>query len=323
MIEKIKSIEFLKNCDLRTIPESILLEKIEIIIDGHLTSMALYHPGNILYRGIKFDHKPELYNDIIYPPKHLATLNRASGENEQMFYCSNLKKAPFYELFVNIGDKLVLSTWTLNKHATFNNIGYSKTNLTNLGSIRDSPFMSTEYKELSNKQSFDLISDYLGELFCKKILPEENYYYKLTNAIAKKHFNARPKDYNNPIKLDSNSLPIDLNKKDFTLNNFPGLTYPTIQNDGIADNFVILKEAIDDNILEFNKVEYIEIVDIINNQYKYKIIDIAFEIKNSKIEWKKLDKQWHLYDDTEEINFVEENGLFLAFTPFGDLIDPI
>lgn len=316
LIDQNKSIEFLKTCDLRTVSEESLFENLKILLTGQRINTLLYNPGEFLYRGIAFSNKPEYYADLIYPPIDKARQNRASGKNEQMFYCSNLKKAPFYELFVNIGDRLVLTTWCLNKSVTLNNIGYTKTNLQSFSSQR--AFSTVDVDD-------NFVANEIGALFCKKVTSEESHYYNLTNAIAKKYLFADviTKNYNvTPIfELSPNS---ELHKNEYNSSQqFPGIVYPTIHNDGIADNFAIKKQAIDDGIIKFEKAEYIEIVDVKDNMYKYKIIDIASEIIDSKIDWKNLKREWYLYDDTDDINFVFENGSYNAYTAFGDLLEPI
>ena len=319
-----KCVEFLKTCDLKAVSEDLLFKNLEVLLTGITINAIRYNSELILYRGIEFSNKPIFYSELIYPPKDKAKQNRASGKDEQMFYCSNLKKAPFYELFVQAGDKLVLSTWSLKKQALFNNIGYTKSNLKLLGSDREVKDGS-HLNNIPSKEVNVFIENIIGELFCKKILPAENYYYNLTNAIAKKFLFAdvMTKNYKTDLIFGPSS---DYEFHDNEYNEsqqFPGLVYPTIQNDGIADNFAIKREAIDDNILQFEKAEYIEVADIKDNKYKYKIIDIAFEIKDSKIEWKNLNKQWFLFDETDEINFVEENGIFEAYSSNGDLLESV
>jgi hypothetical protein len=315
-IDQKNSLEFLKTCDLTTTSTDALNENLKTLMTGQQINVIMYNPGLVLYRGIPFAKKPENYIDLIYPPIDKAKLNRASGENEQMFYCSNIKKPPFYELCVQVGDRLVLSTWYLKKKSTFNNIGYTKKNLEAFGAERKFSTVNVEDNFMANE---------LGEIFCKAVLPDESHYYKLTNAIAKKYLFADviTRNYNTNPPFDKSDSTAN-NEDDFnTPQQFPGIVYPTIRNEAIGDNFAIKKETIDDEILDFHKVEYIEIVDIKTNRYRYKIIDFASEIINSKIQWLDINQHWHVFDDTDEINICSDNGIFEAYTSDGNLIEPI
>ncbi len=311
-----KSLVFLKTCDLTTVTTDTLNENLKTLLTGQKINVLMYDPGLVLYRSIPFEKKPENYKDLIYPPTDKAKLNRASEENEQMFYCSNIKKAPFYELYVQVGDRLVLSTWSLKKKSVFNNIGYTKKNLETFEAERK--FSTVDVEE-------NFIANELGEIFCRAVSTDELYYYKLTNAIAKKFLFAEviTRNYNITPLFDKSEGSTKY-EADFNIpQQFPGIVYPTIHNERIGDNFAIKKEAIDDGILELHQIEYIEIVDIKENRYKYKIIDFASEVIDSRINWLNINQNWHVFDDTDEINICCEDGIFEAFTSDGDLIAPI
>lgn len=314
-IDQRKSLEFLKTCDLTTVSIESLNENLKTLLTGQSINTLRYNPGLVLYRGIIFATKPETYPDLIYPPIDKAKQNRASMEGEQMFYCSNIKKAPFYELCAQKGDRLVLSTWYLRRESTFNNIGYTKRNLETFES--DRKFSTVEVLD-------DVIATELGAIFCKGVTQDESIYYKLTNAIAKKYLFADvlTKDYKvTPLFAQSDSSYNEETDSNVA-QEFPGLVYPTIRNDGIGDNFAIKKEAIDDDILELHRVEYVEIVDIKDNRYEYKILDFASDINDSKINWLNVDRHWRVFDDADEINICHEDEEFEAFTSDGDLIEP-
>lgn len=97
--EKKDAVNFLLSCDLATISNATLKEYILIILERYTHIATHFHPGLILYRGVKYESKPLSYSQLIYPPKRFATIGRANEDGEQMFYCTSLKKAPFSNFF--------------------------------------------------------------------------------------------------------------------------------------------------------------------------------------------------------------------------------
>jgi hypothetical protein len=174
-----------------------------------------------------------------------------------------------------------------------NNVGYTESNFVSLGAARKIPVDQVELKDI-NIQDNKIIADFLAKTFCKKLTDDEKLYYKLTIAIAKMHIR----------------------------NNFHGLLYPTIQYSANADNIVLTKDAIDNNYLQLRQVEFAEILNVKDNRYCYKILDIAEEISGNLINWKNLNKTWTVYDDSDEIYFTDEFGSLEAYNYNGDIIQP-
>jgi len=288
------AIEQLSTIDIKNATIEQLQAYFQQIINGYSVAAINFNPGLLLYRGILFSEKPSLYENIIYPPKDKAKLNRASIEGKQMFYAASSKKTVFYELDVKPGDKLILSRWVTNNNLLFNNVGYTKSNFEELSSSR-LPF---EYNDPHNNETNELIANYLAKSFCQPISEIDNHLYKRTIAIAKIHLNQ-----------------VNDNK-------FSGLFYPTVRLHAEEDNFAIDKETIDKGLLDVEGIEFIEVLDKLENRYKYRIIDIADNIKNGNINWKNLNKHWSVYDDSDELVFVEESGHIIAYNSNGDIINP-
>lgn len=292
--EKLELINQLEQLDLNNCTDEFLLEYLNPIFKGYAVNALQFERGLLLFRAIRYQYKPDFYRDLIYPPKHLAKINRASYEGEQMFYCSTLKKAPFYELSLVKGDKIALSTWTVEKPIFCNNVGYTASNFVNLGAAREIPFMPIEELKHVDPQDNKVIADFLARTFCKKITDEEKLHYKLTIAIAKKHIRDK----------------------------FNGLLYPTIQYSANADNISLTKNVIDQNYLHLQQVEFAEILEVKDNRYCYKILDIADELSGDLINWKNLNKTWTVYDDSDDLYFTDEFGNFQAYNSNGDIIHP-
>ena len=181
--DKKSIIEQIEMADLSNLSVIEIKEMINSLITDCFLGLFLFDPGLIFYRGIKYDTKPMNFADIIYPPREKAKMNRASDENEQMFYCASAKKVPFYELFVNKGDKLVLTTWYLNKPILVNNIGYAESSLDLLKSNRKIDFETTANGR-RRSEADQLVYDYLSNKFCQVNINDNKSIYKLTIAIA-------------------------------------------------------------------------------------------------------------------------------------------
>lgn len=293
--EKISLIKELNAIDLATCSVDFLIDFINPIITGYTVNTYTFLPDNILYRGIKYETKPSDYHDLIYPPKNSTILNRANLEGEQMFYCATNKKAPFYELGLKKGDRIALTTWSLVKPICCNNVGYTKSNFDSLGAKREVPVEPIEKPWKLDIKENKIIAEFLAQAFCKSHFQGNLDYYKLTNAIAKKHI----------------------------ASDFHGLLYPTIQYSANADNMALTKKTIDSHYLRIEQVEYIEVDKIINNKYAYKILDISKEIINDKINWMNTDKSWIVSDEDDDVYFTDEFGALEAYDSEGNLIPPI
>jgi hypothetical protein len=322
-IEKRDSIEFLQSSDVAAISDEALFNHVKTLFTDYSIVVAHTNPGLFLYRGIKYDDKPNNWDQLIYPPNRLAKTNRANSAGQPMFYCSTLKKSVFYELFARTTDRLVITTWILAKQALFANIGYTTTNLTRLGTTRQRPFNKKALDDLEQNDGDLMTTEFLGSVFCKTVLPGKESFYRLTSAISNMYINQQVimgTDFYTP----DNSVDIfpqhPRGHKDDQ--EFPGIQYPTIRNNGMEDNFAIKPAAIDSHLLELERVEYVEIGNMLGDKYQYKLLDIAFSLNGSKINWLNLNKTWCFSEDQDDIVFISEDNQVKAYTSDGDVIDP-
>jgi hypothetical protein len=284
--------------------ENTTIEEIMVLIGELLnehTLITFFTSDLVLYRGIQYSYKPKNYEALIYPPKDKAKLNRASIKGEQVFYASTKKKAVFYELGAKPDDTFVLSTWMIALPLLISNIGYTSENLEELGAQDKTPLYNSEdsIHKIKDKTEYDIISNYLSKTFSQPIRDEK--IYNLTIAIARRLIGE--------VVFKTGS---DLLKE------FDGLMYPTIKYNANADNVVLRKNAIDFNKLSIDRVEYIKIIDCIDNKYRYKILDVSDSIDDNLIVWKDLSSTWTVSDESDDIYF--ENNK--AFTELGDEIQP-
>lgn len=247
--------------------------KLNLLFTGYTLSSLSFNPGFFIYRGIKYDAKPILFSYLSYPPVHKAKMGRANRVGVPVFYCATEKNVPFFELNAKPGERLVISEWALQTDLLVNNVGYTEPVFVDLNSIR--PVPNFHPNDMLNEEVLHqgdiLVQNFLAKTFSQKISDDDFYLYNITNAIAEKHFS----------EGDT-----------FEYAKFKGLMYPTIRMEANADNLALTQLAIDKDFLKFEKVEYVEVINLNDNIYTYKILDVAFKINAEEIQWKNLNSNW-------------------------------
>src|ERR1035437_124146 len=296
--QKIETIAKIKSLDLTKVEYFEIEEHLKIIFNRHFLKSQITDQSWVLYRVIKFQKKPLRYCDIIYPPIDKAKINRASNSREQMFYCTTNKKAIFYELEVQPGDTLIISTWVSQQPLLLSHIGYTESNLKDLSASDSTPLFNPG-KEQYNNEEIQYIDDFLSKTFCQPI--KDITTYKLTISIAK-------------------YLLSDINGNNFiNYNGFDGLFYPTIRFNANANNIALKPYVIDQKKLSFDRVEFIEIIEYKDDKYKYKIKDIGESTSEDLLLWKNLQHSWTVDDESDELYFVDD----VAYNALGEIIPPV
>ena len=294
--EKIEIINSIKSLHLQNISIDEIIFLLNKLMGGY--AIRLFIRSNLVfYRGIAYSPKPNFYQDLIYPPINKARVNRANDEGEQFFYGATKKKAVFYELVAKPGDTFVISTWVTSENLLLSNVGYTTENLKTLGADDTTPFDNESGLATSKDQN--MVADFLARTFSQAILDEN--IYKLTISIARM-FLGKVNDFH--------SIPI--------LNEIDGVLYPTIKYNANANNIVLKKKSVDTGKVILDRIEFIEIVDCIDNKYQYKIIDVSEGVKDDIIQWNNLQDSWTINDEVEDIYFVDKK----AFNEAGDEIEP-
>lgn len=295
MIEKQEAISRLEAMDINIADAQEIHRLLNVIFSNLRVATIVANENWILYRGIKYDSKPNFFDDIIYPPVSKAKANRASITGESMFYCATQKKAVFYELEdVKQGDKILIGNWVCSAPLLLNHLGFTDEVFQGINADEDNPLNNFKSSEVDSESQF--IHNYLSRKFCAKIV--NNNMYKLTSAIAK--FFLGDIYGNNIVNFST----------------FDGLFYPTIRLNANAMNIALKPYCITQGKVMFEKAEYIEILG--NNQgvYEYKILDIAFRCKDSLIIWENLEHTWTLNDNSRDIYFVDGR----AYDETGEII---
>lgn len=302
--EQIKSL-LETNLDEVTIEE--LCKKIEVINQGHISSMVTLMPGMEFFRGIIYEEKPKFWEDLIYPPRGKAIMNRVNEKGQSMFYCGTMKQVGLYEINAKPGDKVVLTTWLLTQQMGFLHIGYSTKQIADLIEAHSFFGPKASNREAPESELSNVTDQFLRENFCKKIEKENENLKKLTIAIARCRMGL--KDFVEGEESYKQTLY--------------GLFYPTTKLTTEADNFAFMPEMIDSAKIICDLVEWIEIVEIDANSFSYKILDIALGFdKENRIVWENLKKNYSINNKSEPFYFANPFEETQAFLNDGTVFQP-
>ncbi len=258
-------------------------ELLKLLFTGYALSTPFFDPGLILFRGIKYSDKPLNISFLSYR-KVGAAQGRANRKNEPLFYCATMREIPFFELDAKPGDKLVISKWKTTKPLPVNNIGYTEEVFNELNSNRENQKWNKNEKlhqEVVNEENI-IVQNFLASRFSQLVPKDNTELYKLTIAIAEKHYVA------------------DI---------FQGLLYPTISMKANGDNFAIRPLFIENGGLEFLEAEWIEVTKKYDFKYDINVLDWANSVSETgDVEWKGRLPQWTI-PEADELFFSVENGV--------------
>ena len=278
-------IEEIRRLDLKVVDIDIIKKKLKPLFVGYTLRAPIYEPGLKLYRGRVCNEKLNNTKYITYPPAKLITkYQRVNRPGQSVFYCCAGRRVPFFECFVKTGDKLILSQWKTVSRLLVNNIGYLNDNI-----------MGLQPKSLDElKEANILIRNFIDEEFTKNVNEGEEYLYKITIALAEKHF--------------SDDI-------------FNGLLYPSIAIKGRSDNLALKPHYVDKNLM-IERVEFIQIISVKGFEYKIKVLDLATSFgKDGSIEWKGHPGRWYLKKKGVELILAVENGRWVARDKEGNIIE--
>ncbi len=281
------------------------IEEIKEILRPLFTGYTLNSPmlsaGLDFYRGVMYNTKPDSISFLSYPPQELAKENRASRKNHPFFYSATSREVPIFELGLVEGDTFVLSRWKTKKELLVNNIGYTDENFKTLNSNRESPKWNNGDNHTATKNELNTyVQNYLAKAFSQIISKSNPNLYKLTIAIAEKHYSE-----------DENSNVL-----------FGGILYPTIPMNANGDNLVIRQSFVDEGNLEFMEAEWIKVKNMHDFKFDVDVLDWANSISSTGIiEWKGRIQLWDIFPD-EGFYFAIENGRQIGKNRYGETIQP-
>lgn len=273
----LKSINRVRGFDLSvTDIESLRGEVRGLLPDNYVAVGRLIQPGTDFYRIVAYDSMPSRVDQISYPPTNVARSHgRCNRAGTSVFYCSNSRVAPHYEVDLKKGDRYVLSQWRSNQPMYVLLAGYTYSSVLQMGSDR----LPASYIPEQQSPLQSLFTEFLASEITKNVPPGREDEYKLTIAFAENQFES----------TISNSASLG------------ALMYPTIPMKGNADNFVLRPSVVDEK-LKLIEVAYHEITDINDGQLSTTEVDFACTTSSDGLlEWKGRQGQWKPDRPTNEI----------------------
>lgn len=286
----------LKQIDLELANIDDIKERLGAIGIGYKLNSPIIPIGKKLYRGVKWENKPQRVTELTYPSEvFINNFHRAGRPGQSLFYCSTAREAPFYEIGLTIGEKVAISYWETTAPLLVNNVGYHEEVFKRLGSNRREP----SWDNVPNTDEFNRINSSIGELFAtefaKIVPPGQEYLYKMSIAIAELHF--------------SHDL-------------FGGLCYPSMGMRANADNLALKPKCVD-TYLKLKKVEYIRIDETNDCGINVTILDFANTFnEDGIIEWKGRHPHWIMRGEGEVLYISLENGNWVARNEQGEIVEP-
>ncbi len=283
--------------DLLVLEIDEIKRRLEPLIKGYHIRSPVFEAGVFLYRarkiGATFNKSIDIkYKDLIYPPKHAATLGRLNRTGVPVFYSSLHKEAVFFELpDLKAGDELVLTFWKTTERMFVNNIGYTEFAFQQLGAKRPVPTWRPPKAPGSTEESVNLLSlpedvvnvalsrdenreikEAFSRYFMHKIPYDESFLYKLTVAIGEMHLGS--------IATQGTQ--------------FAGVLYPSVRMWANGDNIALLPWFVDRQ-LAFRKAIHIRIKDRTTTSIDIDYLDAAHEFDDTgKLKWLGRIQAWTL-----------------------------
>ena len=161
-----------------------------------------------------------------------------------------------------------------------------------------------------------ILKDFFAKNFSLKITSQNSDKYKLTIAIAEKHY------FENVIFSND--------KNDEYIKGFQALLYPTIAMKASSDNFAIKPSFILDGGLDLVSVEFLEATEggteIINfDGIEYRIETLAESdsfLDDGTIVWQDSIKHWAKGVNFEDLTYTFEEDKWVARDADGNIIEP-
>jgi hypothetical protein len=282
---------------LRVLEIDDIKQRLQPLKVGYSIQSPVFDAGVFLYRARKvsstFSKSMDItYNDLIYPPKHLARLGRVNRAGEPVFYASMDKEAVFFELPDHTdGDELILTFWKTTERMLVNNIGYTEFAFQQLGAKRAVPTWEAPKAPGSTESTVSLstlppevvnvalskganreLKEIFSQYFMRNVPSDESFRYKLTVAIGEMHLGSIT-NYNAQ---------------------FAGILYPSVRMLANGDN-IALHPWFADKHLESRKAVHVRIKGRTATSLQIDYLDAAHEFDDAgKLKWLGRIRSWKL-----------------------------
>ena len=295
-----EAVRKLRALDLKVVTIDEIKEMLFPVFKGFHLNSPIIPPGHRLYRGRVISARPTHLSELSYPqPEQIKFDQRVNRARQSMFYCTNSRRVPFFELGVGEGQHIVISHWLTAGELRLNNAGYSDTTFRNLASGRDTPRCGAGHggdsRPLMQEAINKLVAEFLSAEFTRQVPPGEEHLYKITIAIAEKHLNSEM---------------------------FDGLIYPSIPMKANADNLALWPGSADTH-LSFVKAEYTQVESKQEFNYEARVLDTVDRVDSKgRLLWKGRGDRWVIKENYGQLMFTEDDGRWVARDEQGNVVEP-
>ena len=289
------AIHRLQEVDLKSVAIDELKDSLFIIFKGYMNQTPQLKPGQLIYRGVSWDERPNNVSQLSYPPSEvIGVFGRVNRPGKSIFYGCTSMQAIFYELGLESKDQVAVGKWRMKSPFLLNNIGYTSKSFDELQSNRAVPDWSV-IKE-PPKGSNALRKEFLSREFTRRVQKGEEHLYKLSIAVAEKHLHGEM---------------------------FAGLLYPSVARQANADNMALKPDYVDRGMC-LEEVQYIQVNKHQNElEYDIAVLDSANEFTDTgEILWKGPPKKWILDKEGAGLLFRVESGKWVARNKAGEVVEP-
>jgi hypothetical protein len=243
-------------------------------LGGMMRAVKWIEPGNRVFRGVVWDHRPDSISKISYPPAACAQLGRLNRAGQPVFYGSCAGPGVFYELKAREGSRIGWSEWEVMEPLWMHNLGYGEDALTLMGAAFNNerlPLVEPFPNETSHSRN---LRKKVALAFTVDVPAGNEYLYKQSVALTEfwcEHDQKFPSIPGGP-KTDE----------------VAGISYPSLQMRGDADNLVIWPKFAHSSLL-LKQVHYVlvEKADYSSLSFTLLTLDISHSfIDGTAIKWR-------------------------------------
>ncbi len=194
-------------------------------LGGMVRAVKNINAGNIIYRGVAWDRRPDLIAQLSYPPPDkVGQCGRLNRPGQSVFYGSSGSPCVFYELKAREGSLIAWSKWQVKEPLWMHNLGYHGDALDRMGAMPNTERLALTEPIPNETQRNKRLRKKVALAFTEDITPGFEYRYKQSVAITEFWC-----DHHQPLPIESGGPRTA---------EIAGVTYPSLQMRGDADNLV-------------------------------------------------------------------------------------
>ena len=263
------------DAQLRTKDIDALKQLLRPQLDDYVVAIKDVRAGNRIFRGVKWDARPDAVAQLGYPPAAVARMGRANRDGQSAFYASLGGPAILFELKAKRGDLIALGEWEITEPLWMHNLGFDEVALRALGDrLYPRPQLTNLIPNETSRNR--KLRRKLSKAFTENLTPENEYRYKQSIAITELLFDgASPLPVHHP---GGSRFP-----------QAAGIVYPAMQMRGAADTVMLFPTYVDTS-LKIRTARYVLVEDCDLGCGSYSVLNLAISksFSGGMIQWTEM-----------------------------------